>query len=91
MSKQAGIVREDEGHRRASRTRDHRVWTESFRVHSYEVDARGTTPIHTICNYLQETAGNHARALGVSAESMHARGLAWVLGHLVVDIERETR
>ena len=91
MSKQAGIVREDEGHRRASRTRDHGVWTESFRVHSYEVDARGTTPIHTICNYLQETAGNHARALGVSAESMPARGLAWVLGHLAVNIERETR
>lgn len=91
MSKQTREARDRGRDRGAGRTGGREVWTEYFRVHSYEVDARGTTPIHTICNYLQETAGNHARALGFSAESMHARGLAWVLGHLVVDIERETR
>jgi acyl-ACP thioesterase len=65
------------------------VWTEFFRVYSYEVDERGQAPIQTMCNYLQETAGNHARALGFSAESMHARGLAWVLARLDVEVDRE--
>ena len=65
------------------------VWTEFFRIHSYEVDAQGRTPVHAICNYLQETAANHARALGFSAQSMHERGLAWVLARLDVEVDRE--
>lgn len=69
-------------------TNERGIWTEFYRVHSYEVDAHGYAPIQTLCNFLQETAANHARALGFSAEAMLDRGFAWVLARLHVEMVR---
>ncbi len=63
------------------------VWTESFRVHSYEVGPHGHASIQTLCNYFQEAAGNHAEALGVSRDAMLTRGTAWVLMRLRMQVD----
>ena len=53
--------------------------TQTFGVHTYEVDAFGTIAIAALSGYLQEVAGQHAAALGVGLNTLMARGLTWVL------------
>jgi medium-chain acyl-[acyl-carrier-protein] hydrolase len=66
-------------------------WEEAFRVRTYEVDPAGCASIQTLCNYLQEAAGNHARQLGVSMEQMEGQNLTWVLARLHVEVNRYPR
>ncbi len=53
--------------------------TESFAVHTYEVDAFGTLAVPALSGYLSEVAGLHAAELGVGLDVLMARGLTWVL------------
>jgi len=62
------------------------TWTEPYRVRSYETDPRGCLTIQSLCDYLQEAAGNHAEALNVSVERLTPLGLAWVLARLRVQV-----
>ena len=55
------------------------VRTESFPVHTYEVDAFGLLAAPALAGYLQEVAGHHAAAMGCGMDALAARGLAWVL------------
>ena len=64
------------------------VWTESFRVRSYEADPGGRASIQTICNYLQEAASNHASDLGVSIEHLSEQNWIWMMARLRVEVER---
>lgn len=64
------------------------VKTDSFRIRSYEMDARGRVSIQSICNYLQEMAGLHAAELGVSVTDLLEKKMTWVLSRLHVKIER---
>ena len=63
-------------------------WTESFAVRSYEVTPQGHAALQTLCNYCQEAAGNHARALGLSRDAMLEHGMAWVLMRLRLQVQR---
>ena len=64
------------------------VWDEQFRTRAYEVDAGGHASPLTVCDWLQEAAGNHATALGWSVESLAPLGLTWVLSRLHLEITR---
>jgi len=63
------------------------TWTDTFRVRAYETDVYGVASVQTLCNYFQEAAGWHARALGVSMEALQAQRLTWVLARLHVQID----
>jgi acyl-ACP thioesterase len=63
-------------------------WTERFRVRAYEAGPDGRVTIQTVCNYLQEIAGNHAERLGVATDQLIDQGMAWVLGRLRVRVDR---
>ena len=39
------------------------VYTENYKIRSYETDLNGMASIRTICNYLQNSGFNHALAL----------------------------
>jgi len=67
------------------------VWSESFRVRAYEVDVWGRASAPTVCNWLQEAAGNHATHLGWGIEGLHAQGLTWVLSRLHLRLDRLPR
>ena len=58
------------------------VWTDSYRVRAYEVGADGRTTLPAVCNWLQETAGNHATALGWAVDALQAQGRTWMLVRL---------
>ncbi|TFH01927.1 MAG: hypothetical protein E4H13_03535 [Calditrichales bacterium] len=59
---------------------------ENYTVRSYEMDLRGKASVPTICNYLQESAGNHATKLGVSVLELFKKNQTWVLSRLHVKI-----
>ena len=67
------------------------VWSERFRLRSYETDPTGQASVATICNFLQEVAGNHAFRLGLSVEHLNERRLTWVLARLRVLVDRYPR
>lgn len=68
-----------------------KVWSETVRVRSYEAGADGRASILSICNYLQEAAGNHAHALGVAIDQLAAQNLSWVLSRLRVRMDEYPR
>lgn len=67
------------------------IWTEATTVRAHEVTPRGTASVPALCMYLQEAAGHHADALGVSIQSLQDEGKAWVLAHLRVQIAQAPR
>ncbi|NNF58178.1 MAG: acyl-ACP thioesterase [Rhodothermaceae bacterium] len=62
------------------------VWTEPFRVRSYEVGPGGQATVQTLGNWFQEAAGNHAYAHDV--DGGEAAGWAWVMLRLRLRIHR---
>ena len=63
------------------------VWTDSYAVRAHEVAGHGRASAAAVCNWLQETAGNHATHLGWGIEGLMGQGMTWVLSrlHLVLD------
>jgi len=64
------------------------VHHEDFVVRSYEVDFNGRVSAPSICNYLQEVAGNHATKLGVAVDKLFKMNMTWVLSRLHVQFIR---
>ncbi len=62
-------------------------YRETFPIRSYESSARGAASVQSLCNYLQEAAGNHARTLGLSIEQLAGENLTWVLGKLRLELD----
>jgi medium-chain acyl-[acyl-carrier-protein] hydrolase len=60
------------------------IHQEDFIVRAYELDAKGKASVPTICNYLQEVAGNHATILGVAVDHLFKKNLTWILSRLHV-------
>jgi medium-chain acyl-[acyl-carrier-protein] hydrolase len=62
------------------------VWTEPFRVRSYEVGPDGHATVQTLGNWFQEAAGNHAHVHHV--DGGEATGWAWVMLRLRLRFHR---
>jgi len=68
-----------------------KVWTETFKVRAYEVHNNGYADMPTICNYLQEAAGNHASNLGLAIDQLEEHNWTWVLSRMKVRMVRYPR
>lgn len=64
-----------------------KIWEQSFRVHSFQMDPKGKAQLITICNYLQEAASLHAHHAGFGFEDMVNKNQVWVLTRLKVRID----
>jgi len=64
------------------------IWSDVYPVRSYDVNARGHLSIVSICNFMQDAAGGHAHALGVSVDQLHPMHLTWVLVRMRVELAR---
>jgi medium-chain acyl-[acyl-carrier-protein] hydrolase len=64
------------------------VLSVSFEVRAYEVGPDGAASPLALCDYLQEAAGHHARALGVEFPALPAGAGTWVLARLRLHVER---
>ncbi len=59
------------------------VWTEPFRVRAYEVGPDERARVLTLCDYVQEAAGEHARAAGVETFALPGGDVGtWILTRL---------
>ncbi|MCC8194597.1 MAG: acyl-ACP thioesterase [Deltaproteobacteria bacterium] len=61
--------------------------TEWFTIYTFQEDENGTARVQTLCDYMQEAAGNHAAGLGVSIDRLLEDGVAWVLARMRVVLE----
>lgn len=62
------------------------VYNRSFQIRSYELSADQRLTVAMMCNFLQETASNHADALNVGFKECLEQGIFWVLSELSVTI-----
>lgn len=62
------------------------VWRETYRIRSYEVDCRNRLSILSMFSFMQESAGRHADALGVSIHHLHSENYTWLLSRLKIKI-----
>ncbi|KAJ4957505.1 hypothetical protein NE237_024616 [Protea cynaroides] len=73
--------------------KDNRIFSQNFTIKSYDMGPSRTATIETLMNFLQETALNHIRNMGLlndglgSTPEMSEKKLIWVLSnmHVVVD------
>lgn len=63
-------------------------YTERFKIYTFQENVTGTSTVQSLCEYMQEAAGNHAALLGLSIEKLHSEGVAWVLTRMRVVPER---
>ena len=60
-----------------------------FRVRSYETGVRNRLSLPSVCNYLQEAAGEHAEKLGFGILELQAHGISWMLARLHLKLARD--
>ena len=64
-----------------------RIYEESFKIHTYEVDLHNRLTIQSLCQFLQEAASNHASLLGFGVDYLLGNSRTWFLSRLAVEIE----
>jgi medium-chain acyl-[acyl-carrier-protein] hydrolase len=68
------------------------IGSTTFRVRSYEVDARGAITLPSLCDLFQEAADRHASSFGAALDQIVATyGETWVLYRLAVRVHRAPR
>jgi len=60
----------------------------AFRVAYHEVGPDGAVGPVVLANWLQQAAGEHAAALGLSAHDLAKTGVSWVLSRQLIEIAR---
>lgn len=64
------------------------VFTETFKIRSSEVRPDGKVKLQTICDLLQEIAGNHALQLNFDVTQLHEKNMTWFLHRLDVQVDQ---
>ena len=59
-------------------------WKEDFKIRAYEAGIDGRVSIQSVCNYLLESASNHAAHMDVSVKKLFKMNLTWVLSRFHV-------
>lgn len=67
--------------------KNHRIYSDTFTIRSYEVRPEGTAKLMTICNLLQEVAGNHARQLDYDINQLRENNRTWFLYRLQLEMQ----
>lgn len=68
------------------------VWTEPFTIRAYEVGPDETASVLTVCDLLQEAAGEHARASDREGFPLSNGGWStWVMSRLALEVDRRPR
>ena len=63
-----------------------KVWKNEYKVHSYEADYKGNATMQILCQFMQESAWNHAEHLQVGFSHLIEQNLIWVLSRQAVKI-----
>jgi acyl-ACP thioesterase len=63
------------------------VWKSRYRIQAMDADLISLAKVSALCNYFQESAGEHANHLGVGYNDLFNKGLVWILSRLSIQIE----
>jgi acyl-ACP thioesterase len=64
------------------------IWTEPFKVRSYQMDMKTRLTITSMAGYFQEIAGNHADILEFGFKHMKQSGLTWLLTRFKIHVHQ---
>ncbi len=64
------------------------IWTEEYKIHSFDVDYKGEVSIHQLLRFFQETAYYHAEDLGVGYSFLRGKEMMWVLSSISLEVDR---
>ena len=67
---------------------ENRIHSETFKIHTYEVDPVNRLTVDSLCQFIQEAAANHADLLGFGVNYLLQNNRTWVLSRLSVEIDR---
>ncbi|MGK7370702.1 MAG: acyl-[acyl-carrier-protein] thioesterase [Candidatus Halalkalibacterium sp. M3_1C_030] len=67
---------------------DLNTYQESYTIRSSEVSTNGKAKLQSICDLLQETAGNHALKLNFDISQLKDKNLTWMLHRLHVRMDK---
>jgi acyl-ACP thioesterase len=63
-------------------------WKDDYKIRSYHTGPRGRATLPALCAFMQESAWNHARHLGLGFIHLQSRGCFWVLSRQKIQIYR---
>ena len=63
-----------------------KLWQDEYKVHSYEADFKGNATMQILCQFMQESAWNHAEHLDVGFSHLIEKYLIWILSRQSVKI-----
>ncbi|WP_372642987.1 acyl-[acyl-carrier-protein] thioesterase [Ancylomarina sp.] len=67
------------------------IYSQEFTIGSFDTDWHGNAKLTSICNYLQEIAGNHVDMIGQGMEDLNQNNHAWVLSRMKIKIIRPAK
>ncbi len=63
-----------------------KVWTDTYKIHSYESDITARATVNSMLQFMQESAWNHAEHLELGYSHLVKKNLAWVMARLSLRI-----
>lgn len=67
---------------------DYQTYRQNYTIRSSEVSPDGKAKLQSICDLLQETAGNHALELNFDVSQLRQKDLTWMLHRLHVKVDK---
>jgi medium-chain acyl-[acyl-carrier-protein] hydrolase len=64
-----------------------KIWSETYKVHTYELDRRQKVSVRAICSYLIDTAGLHVQELGYSIPQLLETQRSWFFSRFLLRME----
>jgi len=66
-------------------------YNQEFTIGAFDSDWHGNAKLTSICNYLQEIAGNHVDKIGQGLHDLSQNNYAWVLSRMKIKIIRHAK
>ncbi|MFT5750467.1 MAG: medium-chain acyl-[acyl-carrier-protein] hydrolase [Ancylomarina sp.] len=66
-------------------------YSQEFTIGAFDSDWHGNAKLTSICNYLQEIAGNHVDKIGQGLHDLNQKNHAWVLSRMKIKIIRPAK
>lgn len=64
-----------------------KTWSETYSIHTYEMDRHQRASLRAICCYLIDTAGQHAHAIGFSIPQLLEQNRTWFFSRFLLCME----
>lgn len=64
-----------------------KIWSETYKVHTYELDRQQKVSIRGICSFLIDTAGDHVHELGYTIPQLLKQNRSWFFSRFLIRMQ----